>query len=140
MYSFIVNLILVVSLFLPTNILTPLNSIPTISQSTIYDLSTSSSTEEDIDISSEIDAILSNKRYLLDEDKQLAQDISKRYNQTKIIFDNDKKELMRLKDIIIKEKLGDDYEEFIAITKKNNNSINEEEKQKLEIFRAKLKL
>lgn len=140
MYSFIVNLILVVSLFLPTNILTPLNSIPTISQSTIYDLSTSSSTEEDIDISSEIDAILSNKRYLLDEDKQLAQDISKRYNQTKIIFDNDKKELMRLKDIIIKEKLGDDYEEFIAITKKNNNSINEEEKQKLEIFRSKLKL
>ena len=125
MYSFIVNLILVVSLFLPTNILTPLNSIPTISQSTIYDLSTSSSTEEDIDISREIDSILSNKRYLLDEDKQLAQDISKRYNQTKIIFDNDKKELMRLKDIIIKEKLGDDYEEFIAITKKNNNSINE---------------
>lgn len=140
MYSFIVNLILVVSLFLPTNILTPLNSIPTISQSTIYDLSTSSSTEEDIDISREIDSILSNKRYLLDEDKQLAQDISKRYNQTKIIFDNDKKELMRLKDIIIKEKLGDDYEEFIAIIKKNNNSINEEDKQKLEIFRSKLKL
>lgn len=139
MHSFIINFTLITTLLSSIHSIASFNHIQPPSYIDSYEISSgilSDSTE--IDFSKEINAILLNTEYLSDDDQKLIQDISYRYNQNHTLSEDDKKELIRLKTIIIKEKLGDDYEEFISILKKDKESITQTDKEKLRIFIQKL--
>lgn len=140
MHSFIINFILITTLLPYIHSIAIFNHTQFPSYIISYEISSSIlSDSQDIDFSKEIDTILLNTEYLSEGDQKLIQDISSRYNQNHTLSEDDKKELIRLKTIIIKEKLGDDYEEFISILKKDKESITQNDKEKLKMFIQKLK-
>ena len=132
MHSFIINFTLITTLLSSAHSTASFNNIQVPSLINVYEISSNFlSDNEEIDFSKELDAILLNKEYLTEKDQKILQDISNRYKQNNTLSEDDKNELMRLKSIIIKEKLGDDYEEFISILKKDKESITEADKEKL---------
>lgn len=94
--------------------------------------------EHNLNDERELLLIEKNINYLSDSEKNEFKSICDNYNNTKSLSSEDKNKLVSFKNSIIKNKLGDDYDNFIKIIKKDKSKLTDKEKEQLRYYFEKL--
>lgn len=94
--------------------------------------------EHNLNDERELLLIEKNISYLSDNEKKEFKTIVQNYNETKTLSTDDKNKLTNFKNSIIKNKLGDDYGNFIKIIKKDKSKLTDKEKEQLRYYFEKL--
>ena len=87
----------------------------------------------------DIKIVKQNINHLSEKEQAEFNNIYQYYEKNKTLNDTEKNKLIQYKQTILKSKLGDDYEEFISLIKKDRSKLTTEDKEKLRDFFNKLK-
>ena len=94
--------------------------------------------EHNLNDERELLLIEKNINYLSDNEKNEFKIICENYNKNNSLSSENKIKLAKFKNSIIKNKLGDDYIDFVKIIKKDKNKLTDKEKEKLIYYFDKL--
>ena len=95
--------------------------------------------KDNYDDEMDIKIVKQNINHLSEKEQAEFDTIYQCYEKNKTLNDSEKDKLRQYKQTILKSKLGDDYEEFISLIKKDRSKLTTEDKDKLRDFFNKLK-
>ena len=126
---------LLIANFLPvTNAIATTNTEP--DYDTIYTIEETHHYKDKCDEKMNMKIIKKNLKCLSDCEKKEFEEIYSAYKKDKKITNEQKCTLIKLREVVIKSKLGDDYEEFTKLTKTDN--LTDKDKKKLDDYMKKV--